>query len=184
MPIGRPDTDRLWDEVYRPTIEACSLNALRIDREDDGSLLPSQITQYIQASPFLIADLTYARPNCYYEVGYAMGLNKEHRLILCCREDHNSDSERFNPKVNKVHFDLQSHGILWWSETDFPKFAEELRAKLEKRKEQVARERLRAAAGPVTAGYVTKDIATLLTEKMQKAVEREERAAATWTKPN
>jgi len=183
MPIARSDTDAVWEHVYKPTIEACSLNALRIDKEDDGSLLPAQIIQYIQSAPFLVADLTYARPNCYYEVGFAMGLDKERRLILCCREDHNSDSSRFDPKVNKVHFDLQSHGILWWSEEDLPKFGRELQEKIEKRKDQVERERSRLAAGSVKTSVVTRDLATMLSEKMKQAVEREERAAATWRKP-
>ena len=68
-----------------------------------------------------------------------MGLNKERNLILCCREDHCSDSPRFDAKVAKIHFDLQSHGILWWADDYLPKFADDLRAKLTRRKELLTR---------------------------------------------
>ena len=35
----------------------------------------------------IVADITNERPNCYLEVGYAMGLGKKANLILTARED-------------------------------------------------------------------------------------------------
>jgi hypothetical protein len=92
MPIGREETDRVWAEAYEPTIKASGLDPFRIDKRDDGGLLTQQIVHQIQVSHLLIADLPFARPNCYYELGFAHGVNRSFRVVLCCREDHLADS--------------------------------------------------------------------------------------------
>jgi hypothetical protein len=184
MPIGRPETELVWTEVYKPTIEACSFKPCRVDKEDDGRQLPTQIIQFLQLSPLLIADLTFARPNCYYEIGFAMGLNRERNVILCCREDHNSDSPRFVASQNKVHFDIHSYGILWWDPENLESFRQELRSKIKLRKKVLEREaaRLNRAIPQVSAGPMSLDRVTDLEAKLKRLAEREERVAATWKK--
>jgi hypothetical protein len=183
MPIGRPETDRVWVEAYEPTIKSCSLNPVRIDKEDDGGLLTPQIIQFLQVAPLLIADLTFARPNCYYEVGFAMGLNREQSMILCCREGHNADSPGFVASANKVHFDLQDYGILWWDSGDLGRFAQELRLKIERRKKTLRAETVATRATPLPATRVSQDIATELDYRLKQLAEREERLlAALWKK--
>lgn len=137
MPIENPETEPIWENVYIPVIEGAGLAPKRIDKEDEGTLLPTQIVQYINQSPLIIADLTLARPNCYLEVGYAMGLNKYNNLILCCREDHNIHSPKYSIDSEKVHFDLQSYGIIWWNQNDLDSFKEKLAEKIEFRKEKI-----------------------------------------------
>jgi hypothetical protein len=106
--------DALWNRVYEPTIRACDLTPLRSDKEEDGRPLPTQIRERIIYAAIVIADLTFARPNCYYEVGLSMALKDYAELILCCREDHNSDSKNFKPGVSeqKVHFDVSSYNVV------------------------------------------------------------------------
>lgn len=133
MPIGNPETEPVWEKAYFPIINGVSLKPKRVDIHDDGTFLPMQIIQYISGSQIIIADLTLARPNCYLEVGYAMGLNKYNNLILCCREDHNPDSPIFSKNQHKVHFDLQSFGILWWGNNNLDAFKVNLKQKIERR---------------------------------------------------
>src|SRR5258708_134031 len=89
MPIKATETEFMCTDVYTPVIEAAGMTPIRIDEQDDGTLLPLQIVQQINSSALIVADLTLARPNCYFEVGYAMGINRYSTLILCCRDDHN-----------------------------------------------------------------------------------------------
>ena len=77
----------------------------------------------------IVADLTNERPNCYLEIGYAMGLDKFNNLILTAREDHNSDSPNFKADKHKIHFDLSGYDILFWD----AKALEEFKTELEKR---------------------------------------------------
>jgi hypothetical protein len=165
MPIGRQETEAIWKAVYAPTIASCGCKPLRIDQEDDGGLLISQITNFLQMAPILVADLTFARPNCYFEIGFAMGLNKEKRMILCCREDHNADSPNF-AKSNKVHFDLQSYGIVWWDASQPQVFADALTVKLQQRKAALGQAQM-------LGGTVTTD----LDEELRRLTKREEKDA-------
>ena len=65
---------------------------------DLGEKITDLILCEIETSEFLIADLTYERPNVYYEIGHAHALNK--RVILVCK------------KGTKVHFDVAHRNYL------------------------------------------------------------------------
>ena len=58
------------------------------------------IHNHIQTCGFVIADLTNQRPNVYYEIGYAKGLDK--KLILTSKKD------------TPVHFDLYGYNRIEW----------------------------------------------------------------------
>jgi hypothetical protein len=135
MPIGNPETEFLWNAVYNKVAKLCGVEAKRIDKIADGTTLPGQIIDQIQSTPLIIADLTLARPNCYFEIGYAMGLGKHLHWILCCREDHNPDSPDYQHH-HKVHFDIQSHDIIWWNKKNLSRFRSQLEEYIERRKKQ------------------------------------------------
>jgi hypothetical protein len=59
----------------------------------------------------VIADLTFARPSVYFEVGLAHGLGIP--LLLTCRLDHHKGNE----SDKKVHFDLEQYKISFWTKT-------------------------------------------------------------------
>ena len=134
MQIGNSELDRIFNEVIDPGVRAAGLPpAKRIDKHNEGGLLKSEIIALIEDSDIIVADLTNERPNCYLEVGYAMGRNKFRNLILTAREDHNPDSPNFRPGGKKVHFDLSGYDILFWDPTRLNEFQTELKTRIQKR---------------------------------------------------
>jgi hypothetical protein len=91
------ELDEVYESCFKPTLEANGLKPIVVSRDRDGSPVYSQIISNIQSSYLIVADLTIARPNCYFEVGYAIGQGKQDNLIMCCREDHLTDSPN-NPR--------------------------------------------------------------------------------------
>ena len=72
MQIGDAQLDHLLYTVIHPAIESVGLQAKRVDRDNEGGLLKSEIVQFLNNSEIIVADLTNERPNVYLEVGYAM----------------------------------------------------------------------------------------------------------------
>ena len=93
------------------------------DIEHDGAIT-DRILDEIEASEFLIADLTYERPNVYYEIGHAHARNK--RVILVRK------------KGTRVHFDVAHRNCPEYGNTT------ELKGRLRKRLEAMTNKRGRA----------------------------------------
>ena len=113
MQIGNEELDKVCREAIVPALRTCGLDPKRVDKHNKGGLLKSEIIAFINQADIIIADLTNERPNCYLEVGYAMGREKYSNLILTAREDHNPDSPNHIRNGPKVHFDLAGYDILW-----------------------------------------------------------------------
>lgn len=133
MQIGNPDLDTFYKDAIVPALKSCGLDPKRVDKHNEGRLLKSEIVGFIESSDIIIADLTNERPNCYLEVGYAMGLDKFRNLILTVREDHNSDSPNYKKGGPKIHFDLSGYDILSWEQNNLIKFKEELERRINRR---------------------------------------------------
>ena len=134
MQIGNSDLDKVYTDAIFPALkEGCGLNPKRVDKHNEGRLLKSEIVGFIQSSDIIIADLTNERPNCYLEVGYAMGLDKFRNLILTCREDHHHDSPNYKKDGPKVHFDLSGYDILFWDPAKLDEFRVELVKRVKRR---------------------------------------------------
>lgn len=98
-----PELNLLYENCYQPTIKNNNLDPIVLNKTRDGSPVYSQIVSNIQTSYIVIADLTIARPNCYFEVGFTIGQGKQDQLIMCCREDHLTDSPN-NPRQRDKAF--------------------------------------------------------------------------------
>ena len=131
--IGNPDLDMACKEAIVPALKSCNLDPKRVDKHNEGRLLKSEIVGFIESSDIIIADITNERPNCYLEVGYAMGLDKFRNLILTARENHNQDSPNYKKGGPKIHFDLSGYDILFWEPNNFNKFREELEKRVRRR---------------------------------------------------
>jgi hypothetical protein len=131
--IGNPDLDMACRDAIVPALKSCNLDPKRVDKHNEGRLLKSEIVGFIESSDIIIADITNERPNCYLEVGYAMGLDKFRNLILTARENHNQDSPNYKKGGPKIHFDLSGYDILFWEPNNFNKFREELEKRVRRR---------------------------------------------------
>ena len=133
MQIGNTELDEVCEKAIVPAIEACSLDAKRVDKHNEGGLLKSEIIRFIETSEIVVADLTNERPNCYLEIGYVMGLDKFRNLILTAREDHSLESPNYTLGGPKVHFDLSGYDILYWRTDQVGEFREELEKRIRRR---------------------------------------------------
>lgn len=123
MQIGNSQLDTVCDEAIDPAIRDAGFVPRRVDRHNSGDLLKSEIVEFIERSQIIVADITNERPNCYLEIGYAMGLGKKTNLILTAREDHHHSSPNFQHDGPKIHFDLEGYDILLWSPDNLADFA-------------------------------------------------------------
>ena len=127
MRIGEKDTDQFYEQVVVPAAKACNLHAFPVNLTEGEKPITTRILDHIKTSRLVICDLTYERPNCYFEAGYALGNGVD--CIFTARCDHDPRLEHRQPDQPKVHFDLDSMKITYWKEERF----EECKAELEKR---------------------------------------------------
>ena len=133
MQIGNQELDNVCAHAIVPALEICGLDPKRVDKHNKGGLLKSEIIAFIESAGIIIADLTNERPNCYLEVGYAMGIDKFSNLILTAREDHNQDSPSYQRGGPKIHFDLSGYDILFWNPENLEAFRNELEKRIRRR---------------------------------------------------
>lgn len=133
MQIGDPEMDRVCDDVMIPAIQAAGLVPRRVDRDNAGEMLKAEIISFLERSRIIVADLTNERPNCYLEVGYAMGLGKKPNLILMAREDHHHRSPNYKVNGHRVHFDLEGYDLLLWDPKELDHFRNELERRIKRR---------------------------------------------------
>jgi nucleoside 2-deoxyribosyltransferase len=88
MQIGNPALDKVCEDAILPSLRENGFDPKRVDKHNQGGLLKNEIIKFIENSDIIIADLINERPNCYLEIGYAMGVGKLRNLILTAREDH------------------------------------------------------------------------------------------------
>ena len=88
---SRPELEDIRTGI-KEAFEEFGIEAITANEIEHEEAITDRILAEIEASEFLIADLTHERPNVYYEIGHAHALNK--RVILVRK------------KGTKLHFDV------------------------------------------------------------------------------
>jgi nucleoside 2-deoxyribosyltransferase len=124
----------LLDFVYRdalvPAVTDSGLLPYRVNEEEFDGTITEAILEKIRNSRLVVADLTDERPNCYFELGYALALGKP--AILAARKDHDPRRDSRNPDDPKVHFDLDSHKITYWVRENLNELRQQLALRIKK----------------------------------------------------
>ena len=94
MAMGDPENDKEY-EIIKSECKKLGLNSTRVDELAGSYSITEDIIIKIIESEFIIADLTYDRPNVYYELGFAHGIGHEGGNVLLIAK-----------KGTEPHFDL------------------------------------------------------------------------------
>ena len=97
-------------EAYSAIEDECrklDLTARRVDENVGAGLVVDEIEELIEDAEFVVFDLTYERPNVYYELGYARGVGNEPLDILLVAH-----------KGTKIHFDIAPYRVQFYESTE------------------------------------------------------------------
>ena len=106
--FGRDDVNQLVNSEIKPLIERFGYQSVVMNERKAPYSIDDEIMQQIRQSYAFVADLTYARPSVYYEVGFAKALGM--KTFLICRHDHENNAE----DTERIHFDLRNHTLGYW----------------------------------------------------------------------
>lgn len=97
MALSRnPLLQELYEQIVKPVVEDSNCRCERVDEQEFNGSIRDRILKNIREARFIIADVTEARPNCYYELGVAHALNKEVIHLAHSAQDIHFDVKDFN----------------------------------------------------------------------------------------
>lgn len=147
--------DKRYTDVFEPAIKDSGLVPYRVDRDPSVSIPIVDIEKGIQDSEICLAEITMDNPNVWFELGYAIALQKE-VVLICCDE-----------RKTKFPFDVQHRNIIKYtneSTSDFAKLktaiTERIVAQLKKEKQISS---LSSSSLSETEGLSTHEIVALAT---------------------
>jgi hypothetical protein len=93
--------NEIYEEVIRSVCSEFGIEAHRADETYGPGLIIADVVREIRDSEFVIAEITPANPNVYYEIGYAHAINKPTILL--------ADSN-----IEKLPFDVSGFRTLFY----------------------------------------------------------------------
>jgi len=118
MKFGDSQLDSVFNDVFKPSAKHAGFDLFALNEVLRAGLIDDRLRVEIQASDFLVADLTHENAGAYWEAGYAEGMGKP--VIYTC------EKQKFDS--HKSHFDTNHHLTVLWDETDLSKAGEQLKA--------------------------------------------------------
>ena len=95
--------DTFYREIILNQAEAAGYEVVRIDEKAGPGVIFQDIQREIEQAEIVIAEITPANPNVFYELGYAHALGKP-TILLAQRE-------------SKLPFDIQSFRVVFYNDT-------------------------------------------------------------------
>jgi hypothetical protein len=95
--------DTFYREVIQHQAEAAGFEVIRIDEKPGPGIIFQDIQREIEQAEIVIAEITPANPNVFYELGYAHALGKP-TILLAQRE-------------SKLPFDIRSYRVVFYNDT-------------------------------------------------------------------
>ena len=95
--------DTFHREVIRPQAEAAGFEVVRIDEKDGPGIIFQDMQREIEQSEIVIAEISPANTNVFYELGYAHALGKP--TILLTR------------RGSELPFDIRSYRVVLYNDT-------------------------------------------------------------------
>lgn len=99
------DMFAIWASAFAPAIKRAGFDPHLANDPAHNDRIDARIITEIKQCRFVVADVTWARPNAYFEAGYALGLGRP--VIWTCREDR-VDTD--------AHFDTRQYNYIRWTE--------------------------------------------------------------------
>jgi len=96
--------DSVVESVFKPAAKAAGFDLFKLNDVPKAGLIDDRLRVEIQASDFVVADLTHDNFGAYWEAGYAEGLGKP--VIYTC------EKSKFDQA--KTHFDTNHHLTVLW----------------------------------------------------------------------
>lgn len=78
----RNRSDKFFKHIFQPVLNSNKYNAIRADQVPKSGLITTQIINLIIESPLLIADLTDANPNVFYELAVRHATRKPYIQVI------------------------------------------------------------------------------------------------------
>lgn len=104
MEFGHRELDDVVNTIFKPSVERAGFTLRTLIDNPPAGLIDNRLRVEIQASDFVVADLTHRNNGAYWEAGYAEGLGKP--VIYTC--------EQGEFEKGKTHFDTNHHHTIVW----------------------------------------------------------------------
>lgn len=160
QPYDGGDFDNRYDDIIKPALESCGIEAYRVDRDPYVEIAVSVIEERIRDATLVIAEISVDNPNVWFELGYAMALEKP--VIMLCDNMYRN---------GKFPFDISHRNILVYRSGSIRDFND----CLEKLKERIAA-KLKRMKLTIQDGNVTAEERLIL-----KALSRDQKTAEAMT---
>ncbi len=99
---------RLKEKVYEPAVEKAGYKLKFQEQSEPRNTIHEDIWERIDYSKIILCDLTFQRPNCFIEYGYALAKGKH--IILCVEENEGRNKNG----LMKMPFDTLTQKYSFW----------------------------------------------------------------------
>ena len=155
QPFDGDAFDKRYDDVLKPAIISAGLEDYRVDRDPNVDIPIDHIVTEIRASKVCLADISVDNPNVWFELGYALGVQKD--VVLICSDQ----------RKDGFPFDVRHRSIIKYktgSPSDFEALKEAIKSRLMAIiKKQEQSQHLLSSPINATEGLDPHEVVTLVT---------------------